>query len=550
MPQSHLKLALALATALLTLAACSGGGSSDSGVCLGAQATCTATTQCCTGFACENGSCEFVGSGSSSGSTGASSGGSSGASSSTGGSSGTSGGSSSGYAGPCNCSGATPFCDPVGRCVACNSDSQCAAQAADAGSGEPYCATDDPGDSAYGSCVQCNTTPQCASQGGGVCDPADHICDPSQNCIDGGAGYCASGASGGEGNICDPTTGECVACEQASDCAGTGLPYCDPGSKTCVECLTAAECPYSNAGCYQGACGACGYDGDCEPHETCQPDSFPACTCGDDTGCGGDSPVCEGADGGANGSCGCDADGECGSGNVCEGDESGAIGTCELDCTLDAGFCSILSPALPACDLANGQCIACTSDANCAGDIFASHCLIDGGLGNSCVACLTSGDCADAGSGPFCIKNNCVTCVQDSDCLPQVDAGTAAGPYCENNNCVACNADSQCAAKDAGTPYCSTQLYSCVACDSYSQCPPTAVGCNSIGNTCGGCIQNTDCPPGDGCQFGPNYSVANPYCTGMCGFPGAPADGGCVQCVLNSDCGDAGSCLDGGVCKS
>jgi hypothetical protein len=223
---------------------------------------------------------------------------------------------------------------------------------------------------------------------------------------------------------------------------------------------------------------------------------------------------------------------------------------CELNCTLDAGFCSLLSFVTPACDTANGQCIVCATNADCIANGFGdNYCIVDGGLGNSCAACLSSADCADAGSGAFCVANNCVACVQDGDCVGPADAGLAVGPYCENNSCVQCNADGQCLAKDAGTPYCSPLQFSCVACDSYTQCPPTAVGCNTEGNVCGGCLLNTDCPPGDGCQFGVNFSILSPYCARMCGLPGAPTDGGCVQCLQGSDCGDGGVCnLDAGTC--
>jgi hypothetical protein len=43
-------------------------------------------------------------------------------------------------------------------------------------------------------------------------------------------------------------------------------------------------------------------------------------------------------------------------------------------------------------------------------------------------------------------------------------------------------------------------------------------------------------------------SNLNPYCTGICGLPEAPTDGGCVQCFQNTDCGDAGTCNDAGSC--
>jgi hypothetical protein len=276
----------------------------------------------------------------------------------------------------------------------------------DAGtSGTDFCVTADPQNPNYGTCVQCTTTAQCANQGGGQCDPSSDTCDQSQNCVDGGPGFCAGGGNG-EGPFCDPTSGECAACEQNVNCADAGgLPYCDTGSKSCVACLTPADCPALTPGCYLGACGACGTDADCSPGQTCDPSS--------------NSCLCAGGN-----SCGCTSNQDCmtaGQGNVCED---------------------------------GGTCVGCLQDSDCTNpDAGGPFCL-----SNSCVQCEVPSQCPPTAPGCDSSSNTCGTCSLNTDCPSgdgcQLNSSTAPNPYCAgicglkgaptDGGCVQCAEDSDC----------------------------------------------------------------------------------------------------------
>ncbi len=130
--------------------------------------------------------------------------------------------------------------------------------------GPPYyldCVTDltDPN---YGNCVECAASSECTPD---ICDPFSGLCDNvDPDCRTDGGTDCSS-----FDELCDPATGSCVACLTSADCQDAGpASYCDPGSKQC-GCATAADCVTTAPGCYRGACGQCGYSGDCPTGMTC-----------------------------------------------------------------------------------------------------------------------------------------------------------------------------------------------------------------------------------------------------------------------------------------
>ncbi len=118
---------------------------------------------------------------------------------------------------------------------------------------------------------------------------------------------------------------------------------------------------------------------------------------------------------------------------------------------------------------------------------------------NRCVQCTSGAQCGV--STPYCSSNDkCVQCLGSGNCT--------GGKLCDPTSlrCVQCLATSDCAGavNDAGVP----QLF-----------------CNTSSGVCVGCLTHGDCSP------------SQPICT---------TASQCVQCLVNSQCGDAGS----GICNT
>ena len=138
-------------------------------------------------------------------------------------------------------------CDSTsGACVACTTDSHCAAPT-------PRC------DTALHRCVGCGTRGDCASEQ--VCE--QKVCVPS--CQDGGT--CPGNSSchsesqickecqahsdcknSDKSRVCQVSTGRCVECLVDTDCA-VGHPRCDLISGRCVRCLVSSDCPSDQSAC-------------------------------------------------------------------------------------------------------------------------------------------------------------------------------------------------------------------------------------------------------------------------------------------------------------
>jgi hypothetical protein len=138
---------------------------------------------------------------------------------------------------------------------------------------------------------------------------------------------------------CDPTSGECVACVDDSQCTQPGLTRCDSALHTCVQC---------------------GVDGDCTP-DVCESVTHQCVApCLDGGGCPASAPTC-----------------------------SMPRALC-VRCSGDADCVAASSGHM--CDTASGQCVQCTSSAQCPSTTPLCNRSTD-----RCVQCLTSTDCGFEG---------------------------------------------------------------------------------------------------------------------------------------------------------
>jgi len=239
------------------------------------------------------------------------------------------------------CTGATPFCDPLGRCVECLMDSDCPV-------GAPACA------SGANVCVECATSADCP--GGLVCDDAVCVLDcplpyGKLRNTGGGCDGCASDADCAAGTCrdgyCQLPCGEAPAPDSYCFLAQfESLP--NPGCQLqdLVFRFDFGECPGTTRGmagvgycdpCY-GSLGGCA---DCDVEGRCH--------CATDTDCPS-STVCD------EGTCAhveCWEDEDCPCGQYCDGE------LCRLECATDAD-CS-----QGRCHAPSGRCLECLSDDDC-----------------------------------------------------------------------------------------------------------------------------------------------------------------------------------------
>ncbi|MHC4836566.1 MAG: hypothetical protein ACYTF3_00040 [Planctomycetota bacterium] len=425
---------------------------------------------------------------------------------------------------------------------------------------EPFC--DDPNDT----CVECLNDGQC----GGrqcvanecqACDPADHAgCGANELCCaDGNGGFeCTPTGPGGAeqceacGVACDQgTTNDCSArscgCGNGNACGG-GTPICDDNSGQCVECLGDADC---NGGqCVNNAC------------EVCDP--------ADHAGCGnnqlccqqGNAFECQGTGPGAGGQCeacgvACDQPTTnqcsarqcgCGAGPACAGGSplcDDGLGQC-VEC-LDDGACG--DPGAPECF--EGICGVCdpTDHAGCAADEL---CCSDGNGGWECQATDVDSQCAECGvacgdAGDACGDRECT-------CGPGADVCAGASPLCDDQGaCVGCRDDDDCpngecvngaceVCDPANHDGCGAEQLCCGDAQNGYACEATGIGsqCTACGVACGD--GSADACSGRTCECGGNAECGGgtPYCD-----PG----GGCVECLVDADCGAEELCCDG-VCSA
>ncbi len=176
-----------------------------------------------------------------------------------------------------NCGTSDPFsltCDTAKGCVECLKDADCGA--ASLGN---KCTT--------GRC-QCAADADCASNNNGkkcdtkykICDcTADSDCASTKKCI-----FELSAQTPPNPKVC------ATPCKTNADCKLTALPVCDATSGLCVQCKTAADCAAHQNGkaCVSDAC-TCAADADCKGTypwgAKCDTTTYKRCSCGSDADC-------------------------------------------------------------------------------------------------------------------------------------------------------------------------------------------------------------------------------------------------------------------------
>jgi Cys-rich repeat protein len=219
-----------------------------------------------------------------------------------------------------------------------------------------------------------------------------------------------------------------------------GNDRCDP-LLGCVECLGDVDCGSGEPFCERGRCSACRTNADCGA-------AAPACWPGDRR--------------------------------------------CRAACTSDASCSGEDSTKI--CDVATGQCLQCSGDADCGGDrplcdLFRKR----------CVECAGDLDCP--ASKPRCaiVRGRCSECQSNADC-------GAAKPFCDPDDfeCkeTGCTSDLECG---GATPKCNTSRGRCVACLLDTECPATAPVCDD-----GRCHE---CKRDEHCTEAPNTRCRSNRCT-------------------------------------
>jgi hypothetical protein len=356
---------------------------------------------------------------------------------------------------------------------------------------------------------------------------------------------------------CAPGTGKACTGDATQKFCETGAP------SACVACRDATDCAGRTDGksrCVKGQCALC------DPSQT-------------SAGCTGKTPICDAATLTCKG-CTVTPD-NCAKPLVCTA--GGACGSCAT-----AADCA--TPTSPICDAASTLCRPCATNAECVAgpklpfcvsqtcsscnpateegctDPTKPDCRGDVKGGYSCQPC-NNGSCAghpgtvcDAGSG------RCVACVGDNDC-----SSAARTPFCANNQCVGCDtttnialvADLRCALKAGGQPACirtGTQQGACGACDpggsrgcSNNQlCCETAGVAACVGNTTAQCTAcgAPACNPliSDNCSGRTCRCGSGAACSGT-GAQRFCASATCSECRNDADCTSAGAPLcEGGLC--
>lgn len=477
-----------------------------------------------------------------------------------------------------DCTPAAPECDlPTGRCFACRSDQDCAANSvnrfchstsgtcvscrtdADCKGETPFC------DAAQGRCFECKTSAGCvASPDGTVCSQGDCVCASDADC---GSTY-----PWGATCLTSLSTKRC-GCKAEADCVG------DPHGPTCYtpfqrcSCRTSADCstsaysicalPYEDAA-YAHCQAPCVSDGECRDR------TFGGTSAGFEKCTGGKCVVCS-------------TDTDCAA-RVREKLCDAALGRCVV-CRAD-GDCGGTTPL---CDAGRGECIECRGAADCTASLNGPFC-VDGGCrcvsdgdcaspgawGRKCLTssgrcgCDTDAQCSGVAAGPACqaSRGKC-TCRADGDCglVPFTTCGLAyaTAPYlfcqkpcagdlecksrmvagenagftkCTGGRCVACTTDSDCS--DASAKHCNAAIGRCVQCKTSVDCSGQewAKTCDPT-TGCVECMGGGDCTPaalGSTCEESTCVCVTNSDCAGN--ENGGRCDGTlrACTCTSNGDC--------------
>lgn len=244
--------------------------------------------------------------------------------------------------------------------------------------------------------------------------------------------------------LCNSVSGMCVQCLSMSDC-GDGAPECDTTTGQCVQCLNAGDCGGGTPLCVSGECVQCEDSADCDAN----------------------NPVCETP------------------AQVC--------GNCTTR-TQCFGYA-----ALPACNVANGQCAQCDAaneSADCGDTTATPRC----NAAQQCVECRgpSNGDCTTP-TESRCAGDSCAPCTMTAHC-----SHIPGRPYCNGGVCTECNPATE--DTDCGTVSCNPVTRMCSGITQGSRL------------VCQQCVSDSDCSQADGTA----------RCIGMT-YLGTPRGGYCLN---------------------
>jgi hypothetical protein len=137
------------------------------------------------------------------------------------------------------------------------------------------------------------------------------------------------------------------------------------------------------------------------------------------------------------------------------------------------------------CDAVSGQCVACTSDAQCARP-DGHRCDL---ASQTCVGCIVTEDCPHDRVCEPTTRRCVLTCPPSPGlCPPGV-------PWCDaaRNICVRCRSDADCVGSDDG-PTCDAADGRCAFCVDDTQCSVDAPRCERTHGRCVRCTGAADCP--------------------------------------------------------
>ena len=326
------------------------------------------------------------------------------------------------------------------------------------------------------------TVDQCGADG--VCSTAPK-CGPTEKCCDGACGQCCDQADCEDGLACTDDVCFAGACSHASDN---------------TKCKADEYCSAAN-GCRKKE--ACADATGCDDSDPCTDDTCTATTSLCDhvaTDCGSKGVCCPGT-----GCAECCEDSQCNDKDPCTKDSCSA-GKCS-----NVALCGKDQKCCASADKTSATCGSCCTADNCDDSVGCTK--------DSCTqgTCGHTADSASCGANSTCdpVKDCQVTaqCAKPADCKPSV-CQTAA---CTGGKCAltGCDANMKCCADG------------CKGCCSDTDCNNDGISCTT--DTCnnGTCSHKADsslCP------------AATPTCD--------PANGGCIQCTMNSQCDDKSDCTE------
>jgi hypothetical protein len=445
------------------------------------------------------------------------------------------------------CSGSVPVCNTKGICTGCLTDQDCTS--VDPNTVTPVCkVTVTPESGAIGRCVSCETNSDCP-------DPNNPVCcgDRCRSCCTN------SDCSDPKNPLCETSVGSCVACLTNGDCDVSGSSqnkYCS-NDLTCVGCTADSQCP-TGVQCIGNQCNII-----CSGDNDCTDPALPHC---DTTIPGGKCVQCRSSLG--NVDCTNSITPVCGN-----AEEDPTFDQC-VGCLSDVDCLN--HPTNKICDLRPGSgtantCIGCALDSDCDGDPNNSVCCAE----NTCCPCEDDGPCLASDMICDTDKRVCTPCLNDANCVAlnpsnpiclnsqrcvqcinQIDCDTP-GTYCDTstNQCVpGCFSDPDCADAAPDRTKCKTDVHECVACLSNADCSAQSPFCELSNparlNQCVGCLTTSDCIAGTVCSEGIcTPCLSDPDCAGKSGGPHCqidqttPEKNACVPCLINEHCGA------GQVCK-